>query len=184
MITRDDVRAGIQRISDVWPQLRKNDALRGEIGEAVFRDRARLEPADLTRGFDLLIATYPTTAKDGGPAWPPGPRDAVNSVLQARTERIGRSERARLSGAPRRVAGRTCSRQGCSGPVDYHRADRFLICAECGAVQVVGRHEGYPIIQMNEADAARLAYEDQLPAEAVAPAPQPVSAGPEVGIAA
>jgi len=181
VITRDEVRAGIQRMADVWPQLRKNDALRREIGETIYRDRARLESGDLENGFAELVKRTPAVAKDGGPAWPPGPREVMECIAMARTARIGRAIRSRESGAPRPVAGRSCSR--CRGQVALVPQERVLLCEGCGSVQVHRWHEGVPIIQLTPAEVGTLPYEDQMPGPS-APADDPPERPAEAGAAA
>lgn len=158
MIERDQVRDMISRMVDVWPSLRNKDALRNEIGEAVFRDRARLEPSDLNRGCDLLLKTFPTTANDGGPAWPPGPREVVSAVHQARSDRITVGNRRRDNGSPRKIAGRVCKRHGCHGELSL--VSNVLWCDNCRSVQVMEYRDGAPVIHVGAAESG-LTFADE-----------------------
>ena len=83
MVTKDEVRAGIQRLVGMWPALGKRDALRQEIGHAVMKHAERIEPADIRAGLDKLIASTRTGQDDGGPAQPPSPHEVVGCILAA-----------------------------------------------------------------------------------------------------
>lgn len=166
MIERDDVREAMSRMSDVWPRLKKDERLRNEIGQAVWRERSRLNPSDITRGVEQLFTVAPTTAKDGGPAWPPGPREVMECVLRARGDRISQQQRDNASntGKARRLAGRCCAMRGCHGGVDYLPNEQMLVCESCRAVQVVEWREGHPVVKLDSLALHGLTFqEDTLP---------------------
>ncbi len=83
VITRDDVRRGIQRLVGVWPPLARRDALRQEIGESVMRHAERIDRVDIQHGLDDPIARARARQDDGGPAAPPGPHEVLGCILSA-----------------------------------------------------------------------------------------------------
>lgn len=92
MITRADVQESIDRLAGVFPRLRKEDALRNEIGRALMRNAEKLEVVDLHAGCTSMIESMPALQPDGWPTAPPGPHEVVGCVLTA--------HRARLNDAP------------------------------------------------------------------------------------
>ncbi len=88
MVTRAEVRAAIGRMAGVWPALARRDAMRQEIGNAVMRHADKLQPDDLARGMDELLARARGVQDDGGPASPPGPHEVVGCILRAKDERV------------------------------------------------------------------------------------------------
>ncbi len=92
MITSADVKESIDRLAGVFPRLRKEDALRNEIGRALMCNADKLEVSDLHAGCTSMIESMPALQPDGWPTAPPGPHEVVGCVLTAM--------RARLNDAP------------------------------------------------------------------------------------
>lgn len=160
MLTRGEVRQAIERMTLVWPLLSSRDGMRQEIGDALMGYAEALEPSDLEQGVSLLIRSQPTAAKDGGPAWPPGPNEVTGCVLKARADRVERLPRPPEpdSTGPRLVIGRVCLR--CAGPVVYLPPERVLYCEGCRSVQVMERSEGHIRRALNYSESSTLVFAD------------------------
>lgn len=161
MLSRGDVRQALERVAVVWPLLSSRDAMRQEIGESIMGYSEVLEPSDLDAGVSLLIKMHPTAAKDGGPAWPPGPNEVTGCVLKARQERLERAprppEEERVG--PREVIGRHCHR--CKSALLYLPPERLLYCDGCRSVQVIERSEGHMRRALNFTESAALVFADE-----------------------
>ena len=169
MIGKDDVRQAVARLAVVWPTLKNRDELRQEIGNAVMAEADKLEPLDVERGVNLLIRTAPTKAKDGGPAWPPGPNEVLGCILKIRAERVDlapRMEGPKNTG-PIAVTNRRCCRSECGGVLDYLRAERVLRCQRCRSVQVREWIEGRPRIHLGSAEFQALTFSDEPPEDGI-----------------
>lgn len=135
MVARVQVRDTVQRLSGVWPTLRKRDTLRDEIGQALMRHADNLEATDLDEGVTLLVQTARVQQDDGGPAAPPGPGEVLGCVLSAKRARV-MAARGPAADRPTSVrdAGRTCRRGGCGSPMMYLPSEGAYYCDGCRTV--------------------------------------------------
>lgn len=163
MIERDHVRHAIERMATVWPVLANRAEMRDEIGRAVMAYADRLEVSDVENGTSLLVRTSKTAAKDGGPAWPPGPSEVTGCILRARADRLDAVRRpdGPMNTGPQRVVGRTCR---CGGLLDYLAPERVLRCDVCRAVQVIEYGPSAPRIHLTLDEEQRLVFADTQPA--------------------
>lgn len=96
-ITRNDARDVVTRLAGAYKQLRRDELMRDEIGQALMRHADKLTTLDLYAGCTTLIESLPSRSNDGGPATPPGPHEVMGCVLQARRDRVRDEPTVRFS---------------------------------------------------------------------------------------
>lgn len=135
VIQQQDVKDALRRLESIWPVLRNRREQVKEIGDGLWRHRARLTPASMAKGIDLLLETTPAIG------YPPGPSEVIGCVLMAAGKPEQRKEPERE--LPRtEVVGRQCEQ--CGSPVELFPPERVLICVGCNTLQKVSTLTGQP----------------------------------------